>query len=76
MEKNFGSVICGMKYGMKNEITVNGKSYRQRMPGVASLTELELAEIATYIYNSWDHRWGMIDVKEMGTLLDSCSSVH
>jgi hypothetical protein len=75
MEKNFGSVICGMKYGMKNEITVNGQSYHQRMPGVASLTVLELAEIATYIYNSWDHQWGMIDVKEMGTLLDSCKSV-
>ena len=74
MEKNFGKVICGMKYGMKNEITVNGNSYHQRMPGVASLTELELAEIATYIYNSWDHQRGLVDVKEMGVLLDSCKA--
>ena len=63
-----------MKYGMKNEITVNGNSYHQRMPGVASLTELELAEIATFIYNSWDHQRGLVDVKEMGPLLDSCKA--
>lgn len=72
MEKNFQKVICGMKYGLAGEIVVNGNTYHQLMPGVLSLTELELAEIATYIYNSWGHQRGLIESRVIPALLDSC----
>ncbi len=65
-----------MKYGLRGEIQVNGISFNQPMPGVSSLTELELAEISTYIYNSWGHERGLVKVMEMATLLDSCASVR
>lgn len=73
MDQNFEKVICGMKYGLQGEISVNGNSYVQAMPGVPSLTELELAEIATYIYNSWGHQRGLIEARSMAALLDSCA---
>jgi len=72
MEQNLERVICGMKYGMKGDITVNDVMYNQPMPGVMSLTELELAEIATYIYNTGDHQRGLIDVKQVATIMHSC----
>lgn len=62
-----------MKYGLDGEIQVNGISYNQRMPGVLSLTDLELAEIATYIYNSWGGERGMIDSRDVPGLIDSCA---
>jgi len=65
-------VICGMKYGLQGEITVNGVMYNQAMPGVLSLTELEIAEIATYIYNSWGTQRGLVDARIIGPVLDSC----
>jgi hypothetical protein len=43
------------------------------MQGVQSLTDLEIAEIATYIYNTWDHKRGMVEVKEVSKILESCS---
>ena len=61
-----------MKYGIRGEIIVNGKSYVQPMPGVQSLTDLEIAEIATYIYNSWEHQHGLIDVTEANKILSRC----
>ena len=71
-EKNFNASLCLMKYGTKGEITVNGKKFNKPMPGVPSLTELEIAEIATYIYNSWEHQRGLVDVSEASQVLRDC----
>jgi len=72
MEKNFDQVICLMRNGISGEIVVNGMQYNQPMPGVSELTALEIAEIATYIYNSWDHNRGYIDVKSVNKVLQAC----
>ena len=74
MEKNFDEVICMMKKGRKGELTVNGKTYNQPMPGVPSLTELEIAEIATYIYNQWGHEKGIVELKTVNQALQPCLS--
>jgi hypothetical protein len=57
---------------MQGEVVVNGKKYIQPMPGVASLTDLEIAQIATYIYNTWEHQRGLIDVLEANRVLKNC----
>lgn len=63
-----------MKHGMEGEVTVNGKSFSQPMPGVSTLTNLEIAEIATYIYNMWDHQRGLVDVTEVSQVMDLCGT--
>jgi cytochrome c551 len=73
MNTNFEKVLCLMKYGIKGEIIVNGKSYIQHMPGVQSLTDIEIAEIATYIYNTWSHSKGLVDVKDASRILAECN---
>jgi mono/diheme cytochrome c family protein len=72
MDKSSEAVICLIKNGMKGEIIVNGKAYNQPMPGVPLLTELEIAEIATYIYNSWGHSKGIIQVNQVHEALQKC----
>lgn len=74
LEANLPAVVCGMKYGIQGEVTVRGVMYNQAMPGVLSLTELELAEIATYICNSWGAQRGLVDARRVGPWLDSCRS--
>ncbi len=73
LKDNLERVICGMKYGMDGEITVNGVSFQQEMPGDITLTSLELAEIATFIYNTWGEDRGLIDANVIDPMLDSCS---
>lgn len=73
MDKNLEKVLCLMKYGISDTLIVNGKMFNQPMPGVLKLTNLEIAEIATYIYNTWDNNRGLIDVKEATRALDSCA---
>jgi cytochrome c551 len=72
MEKNFESVICLIRNGKKGELIVNGKNFNQPMPGIAVLTDLEIAEITTYIYNTWQHKRGIVEVKEVSSVLDRC----
>ena len=75
MRNNVRGVLCLIRNGKSGELSVNGKSFNQKMPGVANLSDLEIAEIATYIYNSWSHDVGIIDVKEASKILASCDSL-
>jgi cytochrome c551 len=72
MDEHVAEVICLMKYGKEGEITVNGKKFNKPMKGNYSLTELEVAEIATYIYNTWGHEQGLIEIKQVNEALKKC----
>ncbi len=72
MDNHFEEVICLIKNGRKGELLVNGKLYNKEMKGIGSLTELEIAEIATYIYNTWDHQRGIVEVREIAAAILAC----
>lgn len=76
MTTYFSDVICLMKNGKTGELVVNGKTYNQAMPAIPTLTDLEVAEIATYIYNTWSHEKGIIEVKEVSVVLKNCNLVN
>ncbi len=76
MENNFESVLCILRYGKTGEIVVNGKTYNQMMPAQPQLTDLEIAEIATYVYNSWGHNRGLIPVTEVTPVLNACEGAQ
>jgi cytochrome c551 len=75
MQNHTNEVICLIKNGKKGELIVNGQSYNQAMPGVSTLTDLEIAEISTYIYNSWSHEQGIIEVSFVSKTLAQCDSI-
>ncbi len=72
LEHNFEEVVCLIKNGKKGELIVNGKSFNQAMPGIPSLSDLEIAEIATYIYNSWENEKGIVEVQVASGILTRC----
>jgi cytochrome c551 len=74
MDNHFEEVICLMKNGKEGELIVNGKSYNKPMKGISTLTDLEIAEIATYIFNNWEHQRGIVEVQEASRILSQCDS--
>jgi len=74
-DANFEKVICIMKHGISGELVVNGKSFNKEMKGIPSLSDLEVAEIATYIYNSWERKHGIVEVQTVSAILQKCDSV-
>jgi mono/diheme cytochrome c family protein len=66
------SVICLIRHGLQGPITVNGKAYNRPMPAQPQLSDLEVAELTTYIYNEWGHENSLTDVKKVTAILASC----
>lgn len=76
VKNNPNAVLCLIKYGVEGEMIVNGVTYNKAMPGIQALTELEIAEIATYIHNSWGNNHEMVEVNQVASILAACSSAQ
>ena len=72
LKGNKNLILCSMRYGLKDTIVVNGKTYRQPMPANLQLQALDVAEIATYIYNEWGNEKLITDVKSVQKVLEGC----
>ncbi|MBD8491191.1 cytochrome c [Echinicola sp. CAU 1574] len=59
-----------IRHGLKGGITVNGVQYNQPMPGNPKLTNLEIAEIATYVYCVFGRDERLIDAKKVKQYLE------
>jgi cytochrome c551 len=67
------SVICIIKYGMEGAVEVNGVQYDGKMPANFKLTNLEIAEISTFIGNSWKNSIGIVTSNEVEKALLVCN---
>lgn len=72
VDTNRDGVICLIENGKSGELVVNGKTFNMPMPGIPSLTDLEIATIATYLYNSWGREVGLVDVKDVTATIQKC----
>jgi len=68
--KNKEKVIYILKNGLSGEILVNGKKYNQPMPANNQLTNLDIAEVVTYIYNEWNAETKITEVKDVVKVLN------
>ena len=75
LKANKTKVICGIKYGQKGPLLVNGVSFNQPMPPVANITDLEIAEIATYIYTEFADTTQIITLNDVGSILSQCTDI-
>jgi len=64
--------ICQVRFGRVGEIIVNGRTFNQPMPENKKLRALEIAEIITYVTNSWGNQSGFISVKDAEKSLNGC----
>jgi mono/diheme cytochrome c family protein len=63
------AVICLIRYGLQGPIVVNGKRYNRPMPAQPKLSDLEIAELTTYLYNKWGGEKKVTDVKAVTPVL-------
>lgn len=69
---NKNAVICLIRYGQQGPIVVNGKPYNRPMPGQPHLSDLEVAELVTYIYKEWGNETKLTGVNEVTPILNQC----
>ena len=69
--EDLARAACIIKHGQATEIVVNGVTYNQMMPG-NPISNLEVAEVLTYIANSWGNEAGLTGVKDVEKWLSAC----
>lgn len=70
--EDLARAACIVKNGMHEEIEVNGVIFNQMMPANQNLAPLEIAEIITYISNSWGNEAGISEVQTINGWLRKC----
>ena len=68
---NKSSIGCSIKYGLKGKITVSGRSFEGIMPA-NDLAPVELAEVLTYINNSFGNKLGIVTLQQANDDLLKC----
>ncbi len=69
---DFARAACIIKNGQFKEIEVNGVTYNQMMPA-NPITNLEVAEVLTFILNAWGNEGGLVGVKDVDQWIDECA---
>jgi cytochrome c553 len=70
---NKDKVICGIRHGQKGEIVVNGISFNQEMPAIPNISDLEIAEIATFIYTEFADSVQIVTINEVREIMENCA---
>ena len=58
-------VASSILTGIQGEMVVNGVTYNNIMPAQSHLSDAEIAEIVTYVLNTWDNPGGKITAAEV-----------
>ncbi|WP_436517605.1 c-type cytochrome [Ekhidna sp. To15] len=69
--EDMARAACIVKNGQSKEIVVNGVTYNQMMPG-NPISNLEIAEVLTFIGNAWGNEAGLIGVKDVDQWIEAC----
>ncbi|WP_207533437.1 c-type cytochrome [Desertivirga arenae] len=72
LRKNKALLACIIKHGLNDSITINNTIYHEQMPGNSQLTDIDIAQIITYITNSFGNKQGFYDVSNAGNDLKNC----
>jgi nitrite reductase (NO-forming) len=57
-----------MLHGLTGPVKVNGKDYNSNMPPMSQLTDDEVANLATYVLNSWGNPGGKVTSDEAAAI--------
>lgn len=72
LKSNAHLLPCIIRYGISEEIVVNGKTYTTPMVGIPQLKDVEIANIINYINHAWGNDNGYTTIQEVQKQLEQC----
>jgi len=71
LKKNNANLACFIKYGLTTKITINNREFDEKMlPN--DLPPIDIANVLTYINNSFGNKLGTTPVKQVENNLATC----
>jgi mono/diheme cytochrome c family protein len=71
LKKNKNTLACQLNNGLKGKITILNKEFEGEMPA-SKLSPLEIAQVLTYVTNSFGNKLGTINTDQVNADLAKC----
>lgn len=71
LKTSIASLACSVKYGLKGKIAISGRLFEGEMPP-NDLASIEIAEVLTYVTNSFGNKMGTLNSANADTYLENC----
>jgi len=72
LKQNRNRLVCIVKYGLTDKIVINGTAFQGKMPAEFHLANIDIAQVITYISNSFGNMQGLYDVNAVAKDLSNC----
>ena len=72
LSKNKNKLACLIQNGQQGLIVVNGKFYNGKMPAQTQLAPIEIAEVITFITNTFGNKQGVYGLEKVTADLSKC----
>ncbi|HZY37645.1 MAG TPA: cytochrome c [Mucilaginibacter sp.] len=63
---------CLVQYGLKSKINIGKRDFEGQMPAAGDLANIEIAQVITYITNSFGNKMGVFNVDTVNNDLQQC----
>ncbi len=71
LKNNENQLACSIKYGLKGQLSIAGRSFEGEMPA-NDLAPVDLAQVLTYVTNSFGNKAGIVDLTQVQADLTRC----
>lgn len=72
LDQHIDDFACIVAYGISDTLTVNGVQFHQPMAGIPELNEVEIANVANYVYEQWSTSKNKFSPKEIEIRIANC----
>lgn len=72
LKRNRSNLSCIVKNGLSGPIKILNKEYNEQMPANSELANIEIAEVLTYITNSFGNKQGIFTTGDVEIDLKKC----
>lgn len=72
LRKNRSKLVCIIRNGMSDSIIINNVSFKGNMPGDNDMANIDIAQVITYITNSFGNTQGIYGLDSLEKDLNTC----
>ena len=72
LQNDLTDILCIIRNGRKNPVTVNGIEFDQEMPDNPALTNLDIAAISTYVMSHFGKKPILVQPEDIQALTGKC----
>ncbi|QPH39988.1 c-type cytochrome [Pedobacter endophyticus] len=72
LKSNKARLACIVKNGANETFVIHGKEYKEKMPAFPEMADIDVAQVITYVTNSFGNKQAFVPYSEVSKDLENC----